>query len=296
MDAVFLVDAFPATNVDCESLGSPVQIARLAAACARWPSPVALRVINLHTDRDQCATLNQALLPWVDQGLVQNMWGRLEELTMELSQAIRETPAIFFITPYERSLIPFSGLEPFLKRRPLTEIIINIDTKRLKRAIASLDAGLRVENDCNDSKDIIGNIARLIGRLKQCELVADSSVSVNRRVEAIVGAYAKKLAEDGYKAGVYRIRTASKSACCDHLIYRGRDARALRSMNSWIRFAEDRLLRSHSLTSAIVAKRNGFSIRRRELRRIVLNYAEQREMYASTDSSPCYANSLWRFS
>jgi hypothetical protein len=157
----------------------------------------------------------------------------------------------------------------------LTEFVINLDTGRLKRALATLDAGLRVDEHSKESGDLVANITRLIGRVKQCDLVTDSSLSFNRRVDVIVSAYTKKLAEGGYKAAVYQIRTALRSACCAHLIYRGRDDRALKSMNSWIRFGEDRLLRSHPLTSAIVAKRKGFSVRRCELRRIVLSYAEQ---------------------
>jgi len=131
---IFIIDGFAGrAKYEDGTEGSPLLTAKLSDECSTWKQPVGVRIINVEKNPDNYSSLIEATADWVSRGIVTNRPGAFRENLSKILSEIGSDPAFFFIDPYGPSKIYFADLEPILKRKPVTELIINFNLPGLCR-------------------------------------------------------------------------------------------------------------------------------------------------------------------
>ncbi len=133
---IFYVDGFAGTgrygeNEEEYKEGSPVRMAKFVQELDNSPRPYQLVCINTEIDPGRFAKLQESLSHF-DPALVQTRLGAFEEHLPDILKLTRGAPALFFLDPFGVQPIKLRDLLPLL-RRPDTELLLNLNTRELRR-------------------------------------------------------------------------------------------------------------------------------------------------------------------
>lgn len=243
---IYCIDGFAGgAKYDDGTEGSPLLIARFSDECARWANPVLLRLINVEPDKDNegiFESLEAATKPWVERDVVLNIRSEFHSALPCILKTINSRPALFFIDPLLPTQVTFSHLEPVLKRRAVTELIINFDTDglhRIARAAVSPNTNPKVaETDLNLVNSIVGS-SNWLQRFRTENLSTEDGEG------QLLHEYIDNIRIHDYEVVAYKIRESLTSRPQYHFVYctRHRDGVAL--MNDFLREEEDLLYGEH---------------------------------------------------
>lgn len=269
-ERVVFIDCFPDSRLATDENEAGRAVWRKISQCAGWPNPVKVHLINLERGPLTISTVDEKPHPSAELCKVTNLRGGLHQLASEIESAIADTPAVYFISPDASPPIPFTLLERLLRRpHVIADFIIELDTRKLERALKEPLSKVEIEA-----------VIRLTGTKRWCRAIMTCGLPIAERVDIVISDYRRNLVRQGYRVAIHRIRPRRNSRSDNCILYCTRDPGGLRSMNSWIRSAEDHLLRAFSEKTqttklAIKGMRKNESARRRALRTLILDYTRQ---------------------
>jgi three-Cys-motif partner protein len=235
--------------------GSPIRVARLAQRIIDTGKPNRLSCQFTELDEVKYISLQRALSQF-DPEIVKVHHGPFEKLLPAILRQIGRAPAIFFLDPFGVKQIAMGDLGPIL-RRPDTELLLNLNTRRL-RMLAGFE-----DSDSRDAKAKMALVSRVLGEdpdNQTPEWLAEwHRLGKNgRRWEAwAVQTYIQRLGDNSshFQYGLnYPIRERYDAPPKYHLVFATRSAHAIPIMNDFV-CTED-----EGLFDAYLAQRGGFQL------------------------------------
>ncbi len=229
--------------------GSPVRLARLAQQIAAAGKPYQLICINTEIDPGNCAKLERALAGF-PTGLAQVRCGAFADHLPAILATISGAPAVFFLDPFGVKPITLAQTEPLL-RRPDTELLLNVNTRRLR-----LMAGFE-DSESKDRAAKLRLVSAVLGEdpaaappewLREWQRLDDPL----RWETWAAGAYARRLLERSpylQYALSYPVRETYRANPKYHLIFATRSAKPIPIMNDFICTEEDDLFSKTELVT-----------------------------------------------
>jgi three-Cys-motif partner protein len=279
---IYLIDGFagPARYGDNYE-GSPLLLARVADECAKWQTPVSLKIINVEAKRAHYKSLCEETRPWVERGIVDNKRSKFGAAVSEIVKTLGNKPAFFFIDPYGPSPLHFSYLRPILERsQPITELIINFDADGLRRLADDIHADTSTEVGRKACDSIVSLVDKIMDTGEWRPQFLSSGMTAYARELLLVDLYTRRLTKYGYEVVAYPIRESLSDRPKYWLIYCTRHFDGVQLMNGFIRREEDQLIRESSEKNRtpcmfdVVAKE--VADRREELGRLICGFFGER--------------------
>jgi len=130
---LFCVDAFAGRGEHRDgNRGSPLITADVAMNYLEGGKDYSLRCINVEANHEHFEHLQRVTARY-PPGLVTNLEGPFAGHVSGILQRIGDTPTLFFLDPFGVDGLYWDALVPILRRRPITELLINFNVRSAAR-------------------------------------------------------------------------------------------------------------------------------------------------------------------
>lgn len=252
-DRIFLIDAFAGPGIYRSSdaavveEGSPLLMARAADKALSWESPRTLRLINVELDASNYLNLVENTSEWVDRGIVTNLEGDYSTRVHEILALVGQSPAFFFLDPFNPTNLPFAAIKPVLNRNvSKTELLINFNLTILNRLASKVNEVPVRAGQASGIEKTLNRVTAVMGNDRWRTVFTDSTKSSQAKRNWLLRDFMASLGANGHSVLAYPIRPSLDKAPRYYLIFCSRHPDAFQLMNEFIRAEEDEMLYTKS--------------------------------------------------